>query len=157
MGLNSSTSKHESFQSVLIRTCPQLLIVATANWFIFCSNIGLPRQNNLVVMSKPTAHKVCIPIVDFELSIGHSENAEVFFNRRSTGRGIGKNSNVDLICKGCMEVTNVTRWVTVCKFSIETDVVFVTVHPAVPRRESNINKLVRFQSLRRTCCCCVSN
>ena len=46
-----------------------------------------------------------------------------------------------------MEVANVTAWVSVGKFSVETDVVGVAIHPAVVRRERQVNALVR-------CECC---
>ena len=41
-----------------------------------------------------------------------------------------------------MEVTNVTAWVSVRKFSMETDVVGVSIHPTVVSRECQINSLV---------------
>ena len=48
-----------------------------------------------------------------------------------------------------MEVTNVTAWVSVGEFSVETDVVGVAIHPTVVRRERQVNALVRCESCGR--------
>ena len=136
----------------------QLLVVATATVLdVLGSDVVLPRQHNLVIMGEPTCVEVGVPVIDGVLRVRHAQNVQVFLDGCGSDRGVGKNGDVNIVSKGCVEVTNVSRWVAVCQFCIETDVVLVTVHPTVPWSERHFDSLVRVEGLGRTGSRCVSH
>ena len=59
-------------------------------------------------MGEPTGVKVCVPVVDGVLGVTHTEDVEVFLDGVGSNRCIGKDCNIHVVCKGSVEVTNVS-------------------------------------------------
>ena len=73
VGLNSTASRHERLKRLSVCGGTKLLVVTTATTLdVLCSNVFLPRQENLVVVGHPTGVKICGPVVDSILCVGHS-------------------------------------------------------------------------------------
>ena len=108
-------------------------------------------------MGEPSCVEVCVPVVDGVLRIGHAQNVQVFLDGSGSNRGVGKNGDVNVVCKSFVEVSNVSRWIAICQFCIKTDVVRVAVHPTVPRSEGHFDSLLGVEGLRWSSSGCVSH
>ena len=97
----------------------------------------LPRQDDLVVVGEPACIEVGAPVVDLVLRVGHAEQSKVLLDGGGSGRGVRKDGDVNVVCETGVEVANVARLGTVGQTTVETDVVGLPVHPAVPRREGD--------------------
>ena len=146
MGLHGTTGGHEvlqnrsscGFTEVLVISIPTKLGVLGDQDF-------LPWQHNLVVVSEPAGVEVGAPVVDFVLSVRHVEQSKVLFDGGGARRGVRKDGDVNMVGETGMEVPLIAGLGTVGQLAIETDVVGLAVHPAVPRGEGNGGLLLALQ------------
>ena len=114
MCLDRTTSGHEVLQHGSTSGLADVLVVSIASELsILCNQFFLPWQHDLVVVREPTSVKVGVPVFDFVLSVGHAEDSKVFLDGGGSNRGVGKNSDIDVVDKRSVEVTNVTCFSTV--------------------------------------------
>ena len=69
---------------------------------------------------------------------------------RGTGRGVRKDSHVNVVGKSRVEVALVASFGAVREAAVETDVVCFTVHPSVPRREGDRGLLLALEGNGRS-------
>ena len=117
---------------------------------VFGDQHFLPRQDNLVVVGEPACIKVGAPVVDLVLGVGHAEQSKVLLDGGGSGRGVRKDGDVNMVCETGVEVANVARLGSVGQSTVETDVVGLPVHPAVPWREGNRGLLLALEGNRWT-------
>ena len=85
-------------------------------------------------MREPTGIEVSVPIVDFELCVGHAENGQVLLDGGCPGRAVGKDSDVDMVGKGRYERPHVACFGPVIELTVETDVVSPAVFHDINRK-----------------------
>ena len=81
-------------------------------------------------MRHPTRIKIGCPIVDGILCVRHTKRLQIFAVVDVLDVRVARDCNIDSIGEGSVEVAYVSTWISL-EFSVETDVVMLTVGPFI--------------------------
>ena len=101
-------------------------------------------------MREPSGFKVSAPVVNFVLRVGHAQDGQILLDSGGSGGSIRKNSHVDLVSEGCVEVPLIAGLGAIGEETVETDVVGGSVLPSVPWCERHRGFLLALQGHCRT-------
>ena len=144
--LDGTAREHEVLQRVLQAGLAQLLVVGAPDDV----GIGLPRQQDLLVVRQPIVIEVGAPVSLTVLGVGHPHGIEVLLHllQPVLVGGAGQDGDIDVVVEGDGEVAHVARCCAIDQFSVELDVVGVAVLPAGVGLEGGVAASVRGQRLR---------
>ena len=144
--LDGTAREHEVLQRVLQAGLAQLLVVGASDDI----GIGLPRQQDLLVVRQPIVVEVGAPVSLTVLGVGHPHGTEVLLHLLQpvlVGRA-RQNGDIDVVVEGDGEVTHVARRCAIDLFCVELYVVGVAVLPTGVGLEGRVAARVRGQRLR---------